>query len=160
MRNHTTSTAPGQPGEFDFLAGNWRIRHRRLKPASRNEWDEFEGEASCWTILGGFGSVEELRIPARDFMGLGLRLLNVETRVWADHWVNAKTSALTLPGATGGFENGVGTFIADDVDGDRPVLLRGVWDRITPRSCRWHQAVSRDGGETWEPNWFMEWSRV
>ena len=49
---------------------------------------------------------------------------------------------------------------ADDVDGDRPVLLRGVWDRITPRSCRWHQAVSRDGGETWEPNWFMEWSRV
>jgi hypothetical protein len=40
-------------------------------------------------ILAGVGSVEELRIPARNFSGMGLRLLDLEKKVWADHWVNA-----------------------------------------------------------------------
>ena len=55
----------GAAGDFNFLAGEWRIRHRRLKADAT--WDEFDGEATCWTILGGTGSLEELRIPARDF---------------------------------------------------------------------------------------------
>jgi hypothetical protein len=54
----------------------------------------------------------------------------------------------------------VGTFIADDADDGQPIKVRGVWDRITPTSCRWHQAVSRDGGKVWEENWFMDWVRV
>jgi hypothetical protein len=60
----------------------------------------------------------------------------------------------------GGFENGVGTWIADDTDDGAPIKVRGVWDRITPSSCRWHQAVSRDGGKTWQENWFMDWTRA
>ncbi len=150
----------GRPGDFDFLAGNWKISHRRLKTAGGSEWDEFEGEATCWTILGGVGSVEELRIPARKFAGMGLRLLDVKSRIWNDFWVNAQSGVLTTPGQTGIFENGVGTFGADDMDGDMPIKVRGVWDRITPKSCRWHQAVSSDGGETWEANWFMDWVRA
>lgn len=151
---------PGKPGDFDFLAGSWNISHRRLKTPGSQDWDVFKGEATCWTILGGVGSIEELRIPARDFSGLGLRLLDVEQRVWNDFWVNAKSGVLTTPGTTGVFENGVGTFTADDVDGDRPIKVRGVWDRITPRSCRWHQAISRDGGQSWEGTWFMDWTRA
>lgn len=45
----------------------------------------------------GIGSVEELRIPARNFSGMGLRLLDVERRLWADHWVNARSGVLTPP---------------------------------------------------------------
>ena len=41
-----------------------------------------------------------------------------------------------------------------------PIKVRGVWDRITRTSCRWHQAVSRDGGNTWDVNWWMDWTRV
>ncbi|MCE9523259.1 MAG: hypothetical protein K8S25_12610, partial [Alphaproteobacteria bacterium] len=77
-----------------------------------------------------------------------------------DHWVNARSGVLTLPGTTGSFENGVGTFEADDVDGDKPIQVRGVWDRITPKSCRWYQVISRDGGKTWDGNWFMDWRRA
>ncbi len=150
----------GKAGDFDFLAGEWKIKHRRLKNAQAGEWDEFEGEATCWTILGGVGSVEELRIPARNFSGMGLRLLDVEKRVWNDFWVNAKSGVLTTPGQTGAFEHGVGTFTADDKDGETPIKVKGVWDRITPTSCRWWQAVSRDGGVTWETNWSMDWTRV
>jgi len=149
----------GKPGDFDFLAGRWAIAHRRLKAAGGKDWDEFTGEATCWTILGGVGSVEELRIPARNFSGMGLRLLDLDQKIWSDFWVNGKSGVLTTPGTTGGFANGIGTFEADDKDGDVSIKVRGVWDRITPTSCRWHQAVSRDGGATWEPNWFMDWRR-
>lgn len=151
---------PGKPGDFDFLAGEWKIRHRRLKTPGTDDWDAFEGEATCWTILGGVGSVEELRIPARNFSGMGLRLLDVEKRVWSDFWVNAKSGVLTTPGMPGHFVDGAGIFIADDMDGDKPIKVRGVWDRISPTSCRWHQAVSYDDGATWQENWFMTWTRI
>jgi hypothetical protein len=162
---HTTLEAqaaqpPGKPGEFDFLAGQWTIAHRRLKTPGTTDWDEFAGEATCWSILGGIGSIEELRIPARKFSGMGLRLLDVERKVWSDFWVNAASGVLTTPGTTGGFVDGVGVFEARDTDDGTPIVVRGVWDRITPRSCRWHQTVSRDAGKTWQPNWFMDWTRV
>ena len=37
-------------------------------------------------------------------------------------------------------------------------LMRHAESAGIPRG-RWHQAVSRDGGATWEPNWFMDWRR-
>ena len=151
------AAAPGAPRDFDFLTGDWTISHRRLK--GDGTWDEFTGEATCWSILGGVGSIEELRIPARKFAGMGLRLLDVEKQVWNDFWVNAQSGVLTTPGLTGSFVDGVGTFEADDVDGTTPIKVRGVWDRITKSSCRWYQTVSRDGGKTWQPNWFMDWVR-
>jgi hypothetical protein len=40
-------------------------------------FDEFESEATAFSILGGLASVEELRMPARSFSGMGqLRRLN------------------------------------------------------------------------------------
>lgn len=155
-----TALAPGKPGDFDFLAGEWKIKHRRLKTPGTNDWDVFEGEATCWTILGGVGSVEELRIPARKFAGMGLRLLDVEKRVWSDYWVNAQSGVLGAAGLTGSFENGDGIFLADDVEGETPIKIRGMWDKITAKSCRWHQATSKDGGVTWDENWWMDWVKV
>lgn len=150
----------GRPGDFEFLSGSWTISHRKRKAPGRDEWDTFAGEATVWSILAGVGSVEELRIPARNFSGMGLRLLDVEKKVWSDFWVNSRSGVLTAPGTSGVFENGVGTFVADEEDQGRAVKVRGVWDRITPRSCRWYQSVSRDGGRTWEDDWLMDWTRA
>jgi hypothetical protein len=152
--------AAAKPGEFDFLTGSWRIHHRRLKAAEGNEWDEFPGEATCWSVLAGAGSIEELRIPARNFSGLGIRLIDVEKRIWTDFWVNARSGVLSPPPLTGSFKNGVGTFTAEDTENGHVTIARGVWDRITKKSCRWHQAESRDGGKTWKENWFMDWTKV
>lgn len=155
----TPAIPPSKPGEFDFLSGHWSINHRRLK--APNDWDVFQGEATCWSILGGVASIEELRIPARNFSGMGLRLLDGKERRWADFWVNGKSGVLTPPPTWGGFVNGEGIFISDDVDNDnKPIKVRGMWDRITAKSCRWHQGISRDGGATWEENWLMDWTRV
>lgn len=147
----------GNPGDFGFLTGEWRIHNRSIV---NGEWLEYPGEATVACILGGVCSVEELRIPARNFSGMGLRLLDVEKRIWSDHWVNARSGVVTAPGQLGSFENGAGIFVTDDVADGQAVKYVGVWDNITPLSCRWRQASSRDGGQTWDQNWIMEWSRV
>lgn len=149
--------ATGQPGDFDFLTGEWRIHNRFLEG---DRWIEFPGEATVVAILAGICSIEELRIPARNFSGMGLRLLDVEKKVWSDHWVNAKSGVVTVPGQLGVFDNGVGTFLSHDEDDKGRVIFRGVWDRITPRSCRWYQGWSRDEGRTWTDTWFMDWTRA
>lgn len=158
--NSAAATAPtptGKPGDFDFLSGHWKIKNRRLKDGA---WDEFDSEASVHGILGGVISVEELRIPARNFSGMGLRMLDVERKLWADYWVNGKSGVLTPPPAWGSFVDGRGTWDSDETDADKPIIVRGVWDQITPTSCRWFQAVSRDDGKTWQENWVMQWTRA
>jgi hypothetical protein len=156
--NSATAKPEGKAGDFNFLAGEWCIDHRRLK--SPGEWDEFKGEATCWTILGGVASIEELRIPARNFSGMGIRVLDIEKKIWSDFWVNSKFGVLAPPGLTGSFKDGVGTFEADDEDNGKKIRVAGIWDRITPKSCRWRQGVSRDGGKTWEYSWLMDWMKV
>lgn len=149
--------SPGRPGQFDFLSGDWRIQHRRLR---NGEWDRFEGEASCWSILGGVVSIEELRIPARQFSGMGLRTLDVAQQQWSDYWVNASSGVVGSSGMLGSFEAGLGLFYSEDQDGDTRILVASIWDQIEPRHCRWRQAVSRDGGQTWAHDWIMHWHKV
>jgi hypothetical protein len=160
MNNARAATVPSTPagkaGDFDFLSGSWTIKNKRLK---EGHWDGFDGEATVVGILGGVASVEELRIPSRNFSGMGLRILDVERKRWADYWCNG--AAGTLNRATwGGFEHGAGTWDAHEMEADGPVIVRGVWDQITPNSCRWRQLVSRDAGVSWEENWVMQWSRA
>jgi hypothetical protein len=150
-------TPNARAGDFDFLTGEWTIHNRKL---NGSQWDEFAGEATVTGLLGGVASVEELRIPDRNFSGMGLRLLDVERKLWADYWVNAKSGVLTPPPSWGSFVGGVGIWDSEDSEGDKPMVYRGIWDRITPRSCRWYQASSSDGGKTWNTSWTMDWSRV
>jgi hypothetical protein len=148
--------ASGQLGDFDFLNGEWRIQHCQLKDGS---WDEFEGAATVHSILNGLVSIEELRIPSRNFSGMGLRLLDIEKKLWADYWVNSR-SGVQSPPTWGSFVDGVGTWDSLETDNGKAIIVRGVWDLITQNSCRWYQAVSRDGGNSWQENWIMHWSRL
>lgn len=152
----TLPAATGKPGDFDFLSGEWTIKNRQLKNGT---WENFDGESTVHGILAGVVSVEELRIPSRGFSGMGLRLLDLERKLWADFWVNAKSGVLAPSPTWGSFVDGVGTWDADDKEGEQPVIYRGVWDQITPKSCRWYQASSRDGGKSWQQSWVMHWTR-
>lgn len=149
--------ATGKAGDFDFLSGHWKIKNRKFNAGA---WDLFDGEATVYGILGGIASIEELRIPARNFSGMGLRLLDLQAKLWADFWVNSKSGVLTPPPTWGSFVDGVGTW--DDLSHDSAPaeIVRGVWDRISPNACRWYQAVSKDGGKSWQEQWSMDWSRA
>ena len=142
----------GKAGDFDLLIGHWKINNRRLKTPGSKDWDLFEGEASCWSILGGEASIEELRIPARNFSGMGLRLLDLdlERRVWADFWVNSRSGVLVPPPTKGVFETGAGRFVTEDPQGSPPLQVLGLWDGITSNACRWTQSLFYDGGKTWQ----------
>ena len=154
---------PGRAGDFDFLSGHWTIRNHKRRTGAEGGWDVFDGEATVHGLLAGVCSVEELRIPARQFSGMGLRLLDVKQARWSDFWVNAASGALGGDGLPGSFEGGAGIFQSEDDDPAHPggrVIYRSVWDRITPTSCRWQQGNSRDGGRTWVLDWSMDLTRV
>ena len=56
--------------------------------------------------------------------------------------------------------DGRGEFFADGTTDGKPTRERVIWSRITADSCRWEQALSLDGGATWETNWIMDFTRV
>lgn len=143
----------GKPGDFDFLTDRWKIANRRLVDG---KWDAFEGESTVYGLLGGVASVEELRIPARQFSGMAVRLLDLERKLWADHWIGGRAGIMDRAPGWGSFVDGVGRW--DTQDGG--VITRGVWDQITPSSCRWFQMRSSDQGQSWTENWIMHWTRA
>lgn len=91
---------------------------------------------------------------------MGLRTLDAANGVWLDFWMNAKTGVPGSPGTPGRFVDGVGNFDSDETADGALVKYRSAWDEITPTSCRWRQGASRDGGQTWDWNWIMQWTRV
>jgi hypothetical protein len=151
-------------GDFDFQIGSWQVRHRRLKErlVGSDEWEEFDGTSDMRPILGGNGNVEDnvLHIPGGTYRAIALRSYDPAQDSWAIWWLDARSPhALDVP-VIGRFENGVGHFYADDRLGDQPIRLRFIWSRTDTESPRWEQAMSADGGATWEVNWTMDFTRT
>jgi hypothetical protein len=149
--------------DFDFLMGEWRVHHRRLKErlAGSHEWVEFDGTTSATQILGGSGNMDDnfLDMPGGAYRAVSLRAFDPKTGQWAIWWLDGRNpDSLDTP-VKGRFENGVGTFYADDTFKERPIKIRFVWSQITATTCRWEQAFSPDSGRTWETNWVMEFRR-
>jgi len=46
----------GHVGDFDFLLGSWRVRHRCLV---QSKWQEFDGECSMRKLFGGHANFDE-----------------------------------------------------------------------------------------------------
>jgi hypothetical protein len=104
-------------GDFDFLIGEWSVRHRRLKRrlAGETEWIEFTGPASVRKILDGLGNIDECRIdlPEGSYRGATLRLFDPATRAWTIYWIDGRNPKLDPP-MVGRFEAGRGIFFGDD----------------------------------------------
>lgn len=147
--------------DFLFLYGRWRVAHKRLKArgVGCTDWDRFAGTSFTQGLMGGLCNVEENDFPEQGFQGVAFRTFDVETRQWAIYWVNSGSGVLQAP-VRGRFENGEGRFYGEDVDDGRPVQVVYVWNEIGPSSARWSQAFSYDGGETWETNWTMAFTRT
>jgi hypothetical protein len=151
--------------DFDFIVGEWRVQHRRLKErlANSREWVEFDGTSRNWPLMDGWGNVDEnlINLPGDTYRGVSLRAYDPKTGQWAIWWVDSRSPHGALdPPVKGKFVNGVGTFYSDDTLRGKPIRVRYVWSKITPTSAHWEQAFSPDGGKTWEVNWTMEFQRV
>lgn len=160
----THSAAPPRDGahDFDFVHGRWRVHNRRLRrPLSgSHDWYEFEGRTVERPLWDGQGNIEEYDAepPGGRLRGLALRLYSPTARQWSIFWSNSATGTLDKP-MIGEFHDGRGVFYGQDAFEGRAILLRFIWSSAGPDACRWEQAFSVDGGESWETNWIMEFSR-
>jgi hypothetical protein len=164
----TSATVPDDRREpcaknFDFLIGRWHVAHHRLKQRLQGctEWDDFPGTCACWPLLNGQGNVDDnvLELPHGHYRAASLRAFDPGTRQWAIWWLDGRRpDRLDVP-VRGGFTNGVGVFLADDMVEGRPIRVRFIWSDVTPGAARWQQAFSQDGGASWETNWIMDFIR-
>lgn len=148
------------PGDFDFVMGDWLVKHRRLKERFKgcDEWVEFEGVSSTRKILGGFGNLEDnhIHFPESSFRAVALRAYNAALNKWSIWWLDGRfPDALDVP-VVGTFSDGIGLFFADDVLNGVPIKVRFKWSSLEPNKPLWEQAFSIDDGFTWETNWAME----
>ena len=156
-------TIASAPSDFDFVIGDWHVRHRRLNERLANcrEWTEFEGTMSTRKILGGYGNLEDnwLNFPDGAFRAVALRSFDPATETWAIWWLDGRfPGRLDVP-VKGQFKDGVGTFYADDAIAGVAIKVRFLWSCSDAMTLRWEQAFSTDGGLTWETNWTMDFTR-
>jgi len=151
------------PLDWDFLVGQWNVRHRRLRQrlVGNKDWDEFDGTLVNWPVLGGHGNVGDnvMHLPGETVRGVSIRTLDPTTRQWSSWWLDTRTPAEIAAPLRGGFVGDTGRLAGDGSYEGRPVKTRVTWSRITERSARWEQASSANGGATWETNWISEFRR-
>ena len=156
-------TTRSSPRDFDFLMGRWRVRHRRLavRLAGSNEWQLFEGNCEARPILGGQGNVDDnvLHGPAGTYHAATIRTFDPGPGQWAIWWLDSRYPDNLGSPVVGRFEEGIGSFLSDDLVDGRRMLTRFLWTRTDTPSPRWEQALSVDGGASWETNWSMEFIR-
>jgi hypothetical protein len=137
--------------------------HRRLKQRLVNDhaWQSFEGSCTVQPLLGGLGNIDDnlLQLPGGSYRAASLRSFDPATRQWAIWWLDGRNPhQLDVP-VVGGFEDGVGSFYANDTFEGRPIVVRFCWLDTGTASPRWEQAFSADGGVSWEVNWTMVFVR-
>ncbi|MFL6234115.1 MAG: hypothetical protein ACJ76N_13355 [Thermoanaerobaculia bacterium] len=149
--------------DFDFEIGTWKTHlSRRLHPLTgSNAWTEMEGTTVVRKVWNGRANLVELVAdgPSGHFEGLSLRLYNPQSRQWSLNFASSSAGALSTP-TIGQFKDGRGEFYDQEMLDGRAILVRFVISEITPKSCRFEQAFSDDGGKTWEVNWIAVDTRV
>ena len=160
---HDVMHATGTAHDFDFLFGRWSVLNHRLRRrlAGSAEWEEFAAEVAARPLLDGMGNEDEFRTDHDGGMiGMAFRFFDPRTRLWSIYWADSRRPGLLDPPVIGSFAGDTGIFEGDDALDGRPIRVRFTWSGITTPRPRWEQAFSDDGGQTWETNWTMDFTRA
>jgi hypothetical protein len=149
--------------DFDFNFGTWRTHIKRItdpfSPSSASM--ELEGTVTVRKVWGGRAQLEEIEAdgPKGHWEGLTLFLYNPESHQWSQTFADSKMGALTLP-QIGSFKDGRGEMLAQDIVGNRSILVRAVWSDIKPDSHHMEESYSNDGGKNWRPAFIADLTRL
>ena len=164
--------------DFDFIYGKWRMPNHKLKKrlAGSHEWDDFVTCDEGSPLPGGVDDIDYWKASYwKDFVGVTVRTYDPKTGLWRIYWVdNTFSEGVIQPPVVGKFNGNVGIFEGQDTYNGIPIVVRYTWT-VSPKSspnaakweqvlnpqnapvvAKWEQAFSRDGGKTWETNWYNE----
>jgi hypothetical protein len=148
--------------DFDFLFGRWTVENRRLRERLKGsqDWETFTGASVARPILGGIGNVDEITMQRESGVSIGftLRLFNPSSQQWSIYWASSVHPTLDIP-MIGTFNGGRGEFYSQEAHEGRAVFCRFIWSNTDTPAPQWEQALSADGGRTWETNWIMNFTR-
>ena len=142
------ATPPRTDGrhDFDFEIGMWSMTPGGATHVVRKLWDG--------------GTIAQLIVPPNHHVrGSLLSLYDPMHRDWSIYWADAQDGSLSKP-MTGRFRDGIGTFTGSDERAGRPILVRVIYDRITPHSFRTVQSESTDGGRSWSARVTWTYTRL
>ncbi|WBQ07282.1 hypothetical protein [Kribbella sp. CA-293567] len=156
------STFTKETADFDFLDGHFDVRHRTLAKVfvGSDDWQEYAGTCSARTYFDGAISIDEMQFPTKASSGMSVRLFEPSTKEWTIYWVSSTTMKLNPPVKGRWSEDGSSCWLVgeEELDG-RPILVSYAWSDVTETTAHWEQSFSGDGGETWELNWVMDFTR-
>jgi hypothetical protein len=146
--------------DFDFLFGRWKV-HLKRKVAGTDRWTESDGYGIYRKVWGGRANLNEFFTdsPSGHVEGLTLRTYNPATHRWSLYWANSRDGILSSA-QVGKFDHGQGEFYEQDNSDGKGTLVRYVWSKITPTSAHFEQALSENGGRSWEVNWISDMVRI
>jgi hypothetical protein len=149
--------------DFDFWIGRWNVRNRYLRKrlAGSDEWDEFEATSVARALPDGLGNEDEFRTDYDGgFVGMSFRFYDPAEDRWAIYWADTRRRGLLDPPVLGSFSGDTAVFEGADTFDGRSIMMQFTWSGVTTPTPRWEQAFSDDGGESWETNWIMEFTRA
>lgn len=150
--------------DFDFFIGDWHVAHRQLKQrlTGCSEWLAFDGATSTRLLLDGFANVDDnvLNHPTGQYRAATMRAFDRAAGSWSIWWLDGRFPGKLDAPVVGSFADGIGTFYSDDTFESKPIRVRFRWDARNAGAPVWEQAFSPDGGEHWETNWIMQFTRA
>jgi hypothetical protein len=93
-------------------------------------------------------------------IGVTLRLFDIEHQQWRIYWAADRSGGVLDVPMVGSFKDGRGEFYAQELFEGKAIFSRFIWTVFSEDKCRWEQAFSPDGGQTWETNWMADFTRV
>lgn len=153
--------------QLEWFIGEWDVVSRMLTDAENDEWIEENLRTVHSYELGGNMIFEHFFGPlgGEPFEAWSLRTYNPREERWEQRWVD--TSPSGFADWTGNWDEEEQQFVGyanrfrdeeGNITGD--VATREVFYNISEDSFSWKFEVTRDGGETWQEQWTLEYTRA
>jgi len=151
-----------QAHAFDFNFGTWQthIHFLHLLPNGSTVWTPMLGTITVRKIWGGRAQMEEFEANGSigHLEGLTMFLYNPQTHQWTQTF--ASNDGTWEPSMYGGFTNGRGVLVSQEMYHGKMALIRGVWSNFTPNAHRFEELYSYDAGASWHAAFLGELTRL
>jgi len=150
--------------DFDFLIGDWKAHVRRLPDRLNNskDWVTYDGISNHHKLLDTNANFEQFEVTSTDdkqhLKAQTLRMYNPQTHQWSIYGLDLDQGQLEAP-VIGEFHGDRGEFYNHQNWKGRVILVRWMWQNISPKAAHMEQSFSPDGGRHWEVNWICDLSR-